>query len=687
MLVLCSLLLYGSVFVYDGSETNSEVSAFSVSAPQHPLDVSDTIISGQRQIESNEQLDKIVSISTGKVFDAAGYGWKPGISYAIDEDGTAWQWGYGKSKPYRAYPEQVAGLDRITQITGEFALTQDGQVWRMDADNPPTALEGMGDIAAIQQLDEMFGTLFVLRNDGTVWQLKQDQTLPERLANFADIRGIISSYMSLFLLNDAGQLYYIDGRFGEIKPEQASMVEVPHNVVRLAVGYNDAALIQTGQGEAYAFSPDKKEIVRMPAADEAVRMAVGGEGNTYLIVKADGSVWGWGTNKDGILGDDLPDQVDTPVRMEGLEHIVDVQMGTDHALALSSSGSVFSWGSNMTGQLGRVPYLLDRWTELGTMDGIRQVVTLLDRPYFIKEDGSLWSLNDDLLAYEVKGPARLRTLTGVSGVPITLSEDGVVRIWSDRFESYRTLDLPFQAKDIVGGGEHLLLRSEDDRLITVKFKPEIGKKGGRYVTVSLIPEKMEEAQLDPTLTARVKSLYANHYTFMALTEDGRVYYADKSEDAPFAFKPVAGLQHIRQLAHEYFVRYTLEPAPVWALDENGRLFEIHVNQVMASGRKLAAIEATVLPETQEGIKAISGKLRITADGQWFEQDGNLPQRQPIPEEVRLLSSNYDYAIEGPGSYYHFIVTSSGTLAVIGYNPFGALSSVPGSVVLPHATTS
>jgi hypothetical protein len=369
---------------------------------------------------------------------------------------------------------------------------------------------------------------------------------------------------------------------------------------------------------------------------------------------------------------------EVPVSITGLADIVDIQAGTDHVLALDTKGHVFSWGSNMTGQLGRIPLIFDQLQEFGTLEGIQQVVTQLKKPYFIRKDGSLWSLEADRTTTELKGLSNIRMLIGVYGFPITLSTDGKVRIWSDNFVSCQILSVPFVVKRIIRGEESLLLQSEDNRFVIVKVKPVMGDD---HIT-TILPVKTESILTDGDWISHVKSLSSNQYSYLALTDDGRIYYSDKEADLSTEFKLVPDLRGITALAPEYYVRYTSEPSSVWALNESGSVYEIIVNPVNKSWDKLANVEVTIGPHKEDGISAISGILRITKDGYIFENYRNPSQRQLIPDPISLVSSFYSYRNEGPGSYYHLLVTSKNKITIIGYNPFGYASSSPDKVILP-----
>jgi uncharacterized repeat protein (TIGR02059 family) len=73
----------------------------------------------------------------------------------------------------------------------------------------------------------------------------------------------------------------------------------------------------------------------------------------YLMLKDDGSVWTWGNNDYGTLGDGTTDSRDVPTRVEALNDIVALEAGRDSCFALDEDGAVWAWGSNEFGQLGR----------------------------------------------------------------------------------------------------------------------------------------------------------------------------------------------------------------------------------------------------------------------------------------------------------------------------------------------
>jgi trimeric autotransporter adhesin len=69
-------------------------------------------------------------------------------------------------------------------------------------------------------------------------------------------------------------------------------------------------------------------------------------------LKTDGTVWCWGNNAAGKLGDGTTTNRTRPVQVSGLTGVTSVEAGYDFTCALKSNGTVWCWGTNGNGQLG-----------------------------------------------------------------------------------------------------------------------------------------------------------------------------------------------------------------------------------------------------------------------------------------------------------------------------------------------
>lgn len=79
-----------------------------------------------------------------------------------------------------------------------------------------------------------------------------------------------------------------------------------------------------------------------------------GAGMQYSVaVLEDGTVWHWGTNRNGEISADLPRFASTPTQIKEIKNATAVAVGGRHALALLKDGRVMSWGASGGGQIGR----------------------------------------------------------------------------------------------------------------------------------------------------------------------------------------------------------------------------------------------------------------------------------------------------------------------------------------------
>jgi len=95
--------------------------------------------------------------------------------------------------------------------------------------------------------------------------------------------------------------------------------------------------------------------VVLPAGSVATAIAAGGSQSLALL--ADGSVWAWGANDAGQVGDGSTTDVAEPVRVieppaAGAPRVTAISAGELSSFALYDDGSFRAWGDNGAGQLG-----------------------------------------------------------------------------------------------------------------------------------------------------------------------------------------------------------------------------------------------------------------------------------------------------------------------------------------------
>jgi|SRR5215217_1736492 len=119
-----------------------------------------------------------------------------------------------------------------------------------------------------------------------------------------------------------------------------------------AWGRNDAG--QLGNGTTTDSStPVEVKDLNDPSGYLSGVQAIAAHDNFYsLALKDDGTLWAWGLNRAGQLGDGTTTSSNTPVQVSNLDGVKDIAGGFLCSLALKDDGTVWAWGSNTRGQLG-----------------------------------------------------------------------------------------------------------------------------------------------------------------------------------------------------------------------------------------------------------------------------------------------------------------------------------------------
>lgn len=168
--------------------------------------------------------------------------------------------------------------------------------------------------------------------------------------------------------------------------------------------------------------------------------------NYSILLKDDGTVWTWGTNEYGQLGDGTTTLKTKPEQVIGLESVTAISTEGQHSLALKNDGTVWAWGDNSYGELG-IGTRTNAQTEPVQIVGLTDVKAIAagsNNSFFLKTDGTVWGCG-----YNGKGqlgngtttqssvPVQVSGLTDVIAIDcgynhtVALKEDGTVWAWGE----------------------------------------------------------------------------------------------------------------------------------------------------------------------------------------------------------------------------------------------------------------
>lgn len=129
-----------------------------------------------------------------------------------------------------------------------------------------------------------------------------------------------------------------------------------------------------------------------------------------VAIKIDGTLWTWGRNNYGQLGNGTNIESNTPIQIGTAGNWVAVAAGYNHCLALDANGILWAWGRNGNGQLGNGSSTSSNVPVLVTGSSIWNKITAKGYASAgIKSDGTLWEWGDAPIegggSYTQKEPA------------------------------------------------------------------------------------------------------------------------------------------------------------------------------------------------------------------------------------------------------------------------------------------
>jgi alpha-tubulin suppressor-like RCC1 family protein len=367
-------------------------------------------------LNSNGQLGNTTTTtrSTPVTTFAGGTNWKQvsgGGNYtaAVKTDGTLWTWGQNTSGQLGRNPDTSLRLTPVTTFAG-------GTNWADTATGEPeelyTLTGGSAHTAAI-------------KTDGTLWTWGRnnvgqlgDNTATNRSTpvttfaggtNWKQVSG--GGYHTAAIKTD-GTLWTwgtnTNGRLGDNTATNRSTPVTTFaggtNWKQVAGGYNHTTAIKT-DGTLWTWGlntsgqlGDNTTISRSTpvttfAGGTNWKQVAGGISHT-AAVKTDGTLWTWGSNSNGPLGDNTTINRSTPVTtFAGGTNWKQVAGGNNHTAAIKTDGTLWTWGINTSGRLGDNT-ATTRSTPVTTFAGgtnWKQVACGGTHTAAIKTDGTLWT--------------------------------------------------------------------------------------------------------------------------------------------------------------------------------------------------------------------------------------------------------------------------------------------------------
>ena len=317
---------------------------------------------------------------------------------------------------------------------------------------------------------------------------------------------------------------------------RVSLTNAVNNIVQTNIIQNNPA----DDFDVFGYQPTESELFELYSSTRVVKIAAGH--NHTLVLKSDGTVWAWGDNYYGQLGNGTLTNSSTAVQVIGLTGITDISGGLYHSIALKNDGTVWAWGYNGSGQLGNGStgvYSIAPVQTIGLNDAIA-ITANSNHNIIIKDDNTAWAWGSNSDGQLGDGTTTQRTtpvqtigLSGVTAVSagvlhsLALKNDGTLWAWGsnsngqlgDGTTAGRTA--PVQTIGLSGitgiaAGMNFSLALKNDGTLWAWGSNNAGQLGDNTTTNKTTPVQTNGIN-------EIKSIAAGFYHGMALKIDGTVW--------------------------------------------------------------------------------------------------------------------------------------------------------------------
>jgi alpha-tubulin suppressor-like RCC1 family protein len=396
------------------------------------------------QLGDGTNTTRLAPVQIGVATNWAKIGTSYTSSFAIKTDGTLWSWGYNGdgqlgngSFTSSNTPVQVGTETNWSKVHGGYnfamGIKTDGTLWAWGADYIGqlglsrnlfrSSLSKVGSLTTWTGIATSSSQHSILLNQaGTIWTTGQ---------NSAQLGLSLSSYPSISTLTQIGT----NTNWGSVSTGHRFSFAITNNLQSYFWGSNNVG--QLGDGT----NTQRTTPVLVNSSTTFTKIT---SGLHTLAIKTDGTLWAWGYNAYGGIGDGTTTNRTLAVQI-GTSNWIDIASrgSNGYSLAIKSDSTLWAWGLNNLGQLGdgtAVNKLSP--IQIGTASNWKKVFTGGNHSFAIKSDGTLWAWGynnvgqlGDGTTVNKSSPVQIGTATnwhilaGGSGHTLALKTNGTLWAW------------------------------------------------------------------------------------------------------------------------------------------------------------------------------------------------------------------------------------------------------------------
>jgi alpha-tubulin suppressor-like RCC1 family protein len=157
--------------------------------------------------------------------------------------------------------------------------------------------------------------------------------------------------------------------------------------------HSNGKITMAGSSEVFGIGKQKKNVFYTKNGENGNDwIDLSANDNSFYGIKKGGTMWSWGFNDVGQLGDASAKTRYKPVQIGKGVKWKSVSSNYAHGVALSSEGYIYAWGANWSGQLGNgTTHNSSKPIKIGTGKDWVEIIAGGYHTVAFKKDGSMWA--------------------------------------------------------------------------------------------------------------------------------------------------------------------------------------------------------------------------------------------------------------------------------------------------------
>ena len=348
------------------------------------------------------------------------------FTVAIKSDSTVWAWGInrygqlgqGTNRTNSSIPIQIGTQSNYTTISSGKYLTvlkdSNNKLWHVGACYSTTDVSQITQVGSASNWDVFTAghpDIYAIKLNGSLWKFTSTNGRPTGLTQIGSSPNWEKVDQSLLIKSNGTLWGYGGNSFGQLGTGGLNGSATP---VQIGID-NDWENIVSGESTSFAVKVDgsfwawgknnhaqfgngknKSKIlpINSSASWKDVSNSNGSFNDHVSAIKTDGTLWSWGLNGNGQLGDGT--QFTTqylPVQAGSDTNWSSISNGYQFSISIKSDGTLWGWGRNLRGQLGLgyTSFNVLSPLQIGLDSNWQAVVTGSNFSLGLKKDSTLWS--------------------------------------------------------------------------------------------------------------------------------------------------------------------------------------------------------------------------------------------------------------------------------------------------------